>query len=167
VVDVGEVVELEGIRIAGIGDPLFRPNRAPEGYEGANEAALLSAGEQLLDSVDADPAPVDVVMVHNPKVAQPLVGKVPLILDGHTHKRRGRTERGTLELTQGSSGGAGLRTLEGEAALPLQLSVLHFDPDGALLAVDDITVGGLGERSVTVERRTPQSYGDLSKTPQQ
>ena len=28
-----------------------------------------------------------------------------------------------------------------------------------VLAVDDITIGGLGERSVTVERRSPSSYG--------
>lgn len=69
-------------------------------------------------------------------------------------------EDGTVELTQGSSGGAGLRTLDGDQPLPLQMSVLHFDRDGALLAVDDITIGGLGQRSVTVERRTPEAFGD-------
>ena len=163
VLDDGEIVEIAGVRFAGIGDPLFRPNKqAKEQIEGDN-ARLRAAGERLLMAIDADPAPVDVVVVHNPKVAEPLLGKVPLILDGHTHERRARVENGTLELTQGSSGGAGLRTLDGEDEdpLPLQMSVLHFDPTGALLAVDDITVGGLGERSVTVERRTPQSYGDV------
>ncbi|MEX2288923.1 MAG: metallophosphoesterase [Mycobacteriales bacterium] len=162
--EAGEVVEVAGIRFAGIGDPLFRPNKAQKGDAEANEAKLLAAGERLLAAIDDDPAPVDVVLVHNPKVAEPLFGRVPLILDGHTHERRHRTGAGTLELTQGSSGGAGLRTLDEGEALPLQMSVLHFDEVGALLAVDDITVGGLGQRSVTVERRAPSSYGDLSKS---
>jgi hypothetical protein len=124
-----------------------------------NDERLLGAGERLADSVEASEQPVHVALVHQPKMAEPLMGRVPLVLDGHVHERRSRVDKGTLELTQGSSGGAGLRTLDGDSALPLQMSVLHFDDDGTLLAVDDITIGGLGERSVTVERRTPQSYG--------
>lgn len=159
VVDDGEIIDVAGVSIAGIGDPLFRPNKSAGSQVEADDAALRAAGERLAAAVEAAPSPVDVVMVHNPKTAAPLFGKVPLILDGHTHERRHRFEDGTLELTQGSSGGAGLRTFDGEGALPLQMSVLHFDGDGALIGVDDITVGGLGQRSVTVERQTPQSYG--------
>jgi hypothetical protein len=99
-------------------------------------------------------------VVHNPKVARPLTGAVPLVLDGHTHERRSQVHDGTLELTQGSSGGAGLRTLDGDEALPLQASVLHFNASAALLAVDNITVGGVGRRSVILERRSLESYGE-------
>ena len=159
VLDDGEVIEVAGVRFAGIGDPLFRPNKTVDSQREAENAALRAAGERLRRAIEASAVPVDVALVHNPEVAQPLAGAVPLVLDGHTHERRFELHDGTLELTQGSSGGAGLRTLDGDEALPLQMSVLHFDASGALLAADDITVGGVGERSVTVERRSAESYG--------
>ncbi len=84
-----------------------------------------------------------------------------MVLVGHLHERRARLRFGTLELTLGSSGGAGLRTLRGDAPLPLQMSVLHLARrTGALIAVDEVTVSGLCARSVTIERRSPESYYD-------
>jgi predicted phosphodiesterase len=165
VLDEGEVVEIGGVRFAGTGDPLFTPTKQVSTESEANDAKLLSAGEMLAEAIRAQNAPVDVALVHEPKMAPPLFGHVPLVLDGHVHKRGSRTGDGTLELTQGSSGGAGLRTLDGEEPLPLEMSVLHFDRTGGLMAVDDITIGGLGRRSVTVERRTPDSYGDQDDEP--
>ena len=159
VLDDGSEVVVGGVRFMGTGDPLFTPNKQVAAQVARDDELLARAGERLADAVEASQEPVHVALVHQPKMAEPLMGRVPLVLDGHTHKRASRVDKGTLELTQGSSGGAGLRTLDGEEALPLQMSVLHFDPDGTLLAVDDITIGGLGERSVTVERRTPESYG--------
>jgi predicted phosphodiesterase len=160
VLDDGAVVEVAGVRFAGIGDPLYTPSKRVKTESEANEALLLSAGEQLRSAIETQTEPVHVALVHEPTMAEPLFGAVPLILDGHVHERRHRSADGTLELTQGSSGGAGLRTLDQEDALPLQMSVLHFDEDGVLLAVDDITIGGLGQQSVTVERRSPSSYGE-------
>lgn len=170
VLDDGAVVEVAGVRFAGIGDPLYTPNKRVQNESEQNDARLREAGEELLASIEAETEPVDVALVHEPTMADPLFGHVPLVLDGHVHERRHRTADGTLELTQGSSGGAGLRTLDTEDALPLQMSILNFDDEGVLLAVDDITIGGLGERSVTVERRSPASYGadpdpDPSPTP--
>ena len=159
VLDDGDVVEVAGVRFAGIGDPLYTPNKQVQTDREANRDLLLAAGQELRDAIEQADEPVDVALVHEPTMAEPLLGAVPLVLDGHVHERRSRTEDGTIELTQGSSGGAGLRTLDQEEALPLQMSVLHFDDEGALLAVDDITIGGLGQRSVTVERRSPSSYG--------
>lgn len=162
VLDDGDVIELAGVRFAGIGDPLFTPNKRVKTESEANDQKLLAAGEELAEAIEAESEPVDVALVHEPKMAEPLFGKVPLILDGHLHERRHRVADGTLELTQGSTGGAGLRTLDKDEALPLQMSILHFDDEGTLLAVDDVTVGGLGQRSVTVERRTPSSYGEVA-----
>ena len=166
VLDRGEVVEVGGVRFAGIGDPLFTPTKRVSTESEANDERLRAAGEQLVDAIEAQAEPVDVALGHEPTMAEPLFGHVPLVLDGHVHERRFRVEDGTLELTQGSSGGAGLRTLDGEEAMPLQMSVLHFDEEGQLLAVDDITIGGLGQRSVTVERRTPDSYGAVEEQPE-
>jgi predicted phosphodiesterase len=167
VLEQGEVVEVRGVRFAGTGDPTFTPNKQVRAVSEANDDKLRRAGERLREALRTEASPVDVVLVHQPKMAEPLLGAVPLILDGHVHERGSRVQDGTLELTQGSSGGAGLRTLDrDEEALPLQMSVLHFDREGALLAVDDVTIGGLGQRSVTVERRTPASY-DVEAEPQQ
>jgi predicted phosphodiesterase len=162
VLDDGATSEIAGVRFAGIGDPLFRPNKEVKDESDQNDTALLRAGKALRAAIEAEGA--DVALVHEPKMAEPLFGAVPLVLDGHVHERRSRVGEGTLELTQGSSGGAGLRTLDEGTPLPLQMSILHFDGSGALLAVDDITIGGLGQRSVTVERRTPASY-DVEPAP--
>jgi predicted phosphodiesterase len=159
VLDDGAVVEIAGVRFTGTGDPLFRPSRTPTGESQANDRLLKEAGQALRVVIEAQPEPVDVALVHNPLPAEQLAGAVPLVLSGHAHERRHRVADGTLALTQGSSGGAGLRTLDRGDPLPLQMSVLHFDHGGALTAVDEVTVGGLGERSVTLQRRTPQSYG--------
>jgi hypothetical protein len=59
----------------------------------------------------------------------------------------------TLLLVEGSTGGAGLRGLQGEEPEPLTASVLYFDPASRqLLAYDRITVAGLGETGATIER---------------
>jgi hypothetical protein len=62
-------------------------------------------------------------------------------------------EDGTLLMVEGSTGGAGLRGLQGEEPTPLTCTVLYLDPDtGALRAYDEITLGGLGETEVTIQR---------------
>ena len=165
VLDGGRTVEVAGIRFTGVGHPLFRPNRATEEAARDNDIRLRAAGDELADEVDADPAPVDVALTHESSMAEPLIGKVPLLLSGHAHERSHRAGGGSLQLVQGSSGGAGLRGLDGDEPLPLEMSVLHFDDEGSLLAVDDISVGGLGQSSVTVERRAPASYGDVDEEP--
>ena len=48
---------------------------------------------------------------------------------------------------------AGLRGLQGEYPEPLTCTVLYLDPGtGALRAYDEITLGGLGETEVTIQR---------------
>ncbi len=59
----------------------------------------------------------------------------------------------TLLLVEGSTGGAGLRGLQGDDPEPLAASVLYFDPDTRrLVAYDRITVAWLGEAGATIER---------------
>jgi predicted phosphodiesterase len=163
VLDSGAVVEMAGLHWAGTGDPRYAPSSLVRDAPGVEGATLAAAGTRLANAIDASPERVDVALVHEPGMATPLDGHVPLVLDGHTHERGYRTGDGTLELTQGSSGGAGLRTLEGSTPLPLQMSILHLDSRlGTLLAVDDVTVGGVGESSATVQRHTAESYTDGS-----
>ena len=56
-------------------------------------------------------------------------------------------------LVEGSTGGAGLRGLQGEEPEPLTASVLYFDPETKqLVAYDRITVAWLGDAGATIER---------------
>jgi hypothetical protein len=55
-------------------------------------------------------------------------------------------------MVEGSTGGAGLRGLEGDKATPLTLSVLYFDEHHDLKAYDDIQLGGTGESNVEMQR---------------
>jgi predicted MPP superfamily phosphohydrolase len=152
----GSAVTVAGIEIAGIPDPRFTPDKST-GDDEAGDDVLEESGEELADLVAELPDPSDVAMVHDPKQARPLDGVVPLVLAGHTHERQvSELDDGTVLMVQGSTGGAGLRALEGEYPEPLTCTVLYFDPEtGRLQAYDEITLGGLGETEVTIQRRTP------------
>ncbi len=165
VLDNGRIVDVAGIRWAGIGDPRFTPDKqtGDDADSPANEESLAEAGTQLATAIKAASPPVDVALVHEPAMAEPLAGTVPLVLDGHTHQRAyHELSRSTLELTQGSSGGAGLRTLDSGKPLPLESSILYFSPSThRLIAVDDVTVSGLGLESVTIQRHSASYYAKL------
>lgn len=126
---------------------------------------MIDSGAELAAAIRGSGEPVDVAAVHDPITGEPLDGLVPVVLAGHTHDRRvgpvipppegedAEPEPGaTLMMVQGSTGGAGLRGLEGEDPEPLALSVLYFDPDRRLVAYDDITVGGHGLSEAAVQR---------------
>jgi predicted MPP superfamily phosphohydrolase len=164
------LVSVAGLTFAGIGDPRFtpdqrtRPHTEPE--EEVRQLAVVEAGAQLAATIRAASQPVHVAAVHDPVAAPPLDGLAGVVLAGHTHERQigpvipppegeepPPPEAGqSLLMVQGSTGGAGLRGLEGETPEPLALSVLYFDQEPKLVAYDDITIGGHGLSEATVQR---------------
>jgi predicted phosphodiesterase len=146
-------VTVAGIQVIGTPDPRFTPDKTT-GDDDAGEEVLVDSGEQLADVAGTLDPPPAIAMVHDPGQAAPLDGIVPLVLAGHTHEREvSQLENGTLLMVQGSTGGAGLRALEGEYPEPLTCTVLYVDPaTGELRAYDEITLGGLGETEVTIQR---------------
>lgn len=160
-----QVKNVAGLTFAGIGDLRFTPDKltSPPGHGHTDHAIeeVVSSGAKLADTIRRFGQPVDMALVHDPTSATPLDGEVPIVLAGHTHKREvrqmpaintGPNAAKTLLMIQGSTGGAGLRGLEQEQPLPLALSVLYFDNQRALDAYDDISVGGAGLATVTLER---------------
>lgn len=143
-------VTVGGLQVVGTPDTRFTPD--PDADDGAE--TLEESGEGLAEFVGTLPEQPAIAMVHDPEQAPPLDGVVPLVLAGHTHERAvTRLDRGTLLMVQGSTGGAGLRALQGEFPEPLTCTVLYLDPQtGALTAYDEITLGGLGQTEVTIER---------------
>ncbi|MBQ1068523.1 metallophosphoesterase, partial [Micromonospora sp. D75] len=93
---------------------------------------------------------------------------------GHTHARQVSKlpevpgKQPTTLMVEGSTGGAGLRGLEGEKPTPLTMTVLYFDQQKLLQAYDEITVGGTGQSQVNLERhviRDPAKGDQVPVTP--
>ncbi len=175
-----EVVTVAGLTIAGIGDPRFTPDQSTDPFDGDPDLSrqrVVESGEQLAETIRRQVRPVHVAAVHDPLAAGPLDGLVPYVLAGHTHRRSvgpvtGPLPEGeqldpgqTLLLVQGSTGGAGLRGLQGEHPAPLAMSVLYFDPTGRLVAYDDIAVGGHGLSEVTLQRHVLPLPADAEADP--
>jgi predicted phosphodiesterase len=160
---------IKGLTFAGIGDPLFTPDKQvnPQGTGQAQQTldSLRLAGESLAQTVILAPVPVDIALVHDAKMAEPLAGRVPLVLAGHEHERRSATlvngPSATRLLVEGSTGGAGLRGLEGERPRSLEMSILYFDQTRDLLATDEITVGGTGLAEVTLKRHIMEALSTI------
>ncbi|MFD0555552.1 putative MPP superfamily phosphohydrolase [Stackebrandtia endophytica] len=169
----GEVVEVDGLRIGGIGDPRFTPDKSAKPSDWREEQVMLDNGIELRDNIIAEGG-ADVALVHDPVSAGPLADVVPLVLSGHRHQRQSELiSDETLLLVQGSTGGAGLRGLQQDTPVPLQLSVMYFDSETKLLqAFDDISVGGVGETEVTLQRHIltdglPDDASDLFPSPEE
>lgn len=160
-----KVVTVKGFKIAGIGDPRFTPdkhaNPAGSGDSRQSVERVLWAGESLADTIAKQGGYVDLALVHDPASAGALAGYTPLVLAGHMHGRSvgllgdGRTRL----MVEGSTGGAGLRGLEGDKPTPLAMSVLYFDDLRQLLAYDDITIGGTGLAEVSLSRHVVEPPG--------
>jgi predicted MPP superfamily phosphohydrolase len=144
-------VTVAGIEIVGAPDPRFTPDKDAQG---GDTEPLQQNGKNLAAFVSTLPEPPAIAMVHDPGAAPPLDGEVPLVLAGHKHKRAVSVlDGGTRLMVEGSTGGAGLRGLQGEKPTPLTCTVLYLHPDtGDLVAYDEITLGGLGETEVTITR---------------
>lgn len=158
VLDRGKSVRAGGLRIAGIGDPQFTPDRS---VVPAGDPAERRVGRELAASIreqKADGRPVDIAVAHNPVAAEQTDGTVPLALAGHIHRRTNKVmDGGTRIMTQGSTGGSGLRAIEGAHPDPIEASVLYLDRDThRLQAWDEITLGGLGLAKAEVSRHLPK-----------
>ncbi|WP_338684234.1 metallophosphoesterase [Streptomyces acidiscabies] len=153
VLDEGRAVTLAGLRFAGMGDPQFTPDRSAAREKGVQEAA----GRQLAGALRLGP-PADVAVVHEPSAAREVDGTVPLVLAGHLHHRETEVmKKGTRLRVEGSTGGSGLRAVEGKHPDPIEASILYFDRDSRRLqAWDEIRLGGLGETTAQVSRHLAQ-----------
>ncbi|MFR9790381.1 metallophosphoesterase family protein [Streptomyces sp. MB22_4] len=154
VLDDGHARTVGGLRFAGMGDPQFTPDRA---VAPGGDAAERLAGARLdsaLRSQRAAGTPVDVAIAHEPVAARETDGEVPLVLCGHLHHEGDeRLPYGTRLRMEGSTGGSGLRAVEGKYPAPIEASVLYFDRDShRLQAWDAIRLGGLGLATAEVSR---------------
>lgn len=162
----GQAETVGGLRFWGLGDPRFTPDRSePLSREDQREIADDHASEvaDLLGDEPPGQPPIDVALVHDPRVAEELGGLVPLVLAGHTHEtdtyQLGDDDETTV-LVEGSTGGAGLRGLQGDEPEPMTASLLYFDPESQdLVAYDRILVEGFGG-GATIDRHVMADGSD-------
>ncbi|WIM95547.1 metallophosphoesterase [Actinoplanes oblitus] len=176
-----KITTVDGVTIAGIGDPQFTPDKSETNKAGDNSGSelLTATGRRLATTISDSGKKVDIALVHDPEMAPPLSGVVPLVLAGHKHQRSvamlpappapdpsgsaspspapsaSAAVEGPMPtrlMVEGSTGGAGLRGLEHEEPTPLSLSVLYFDENHTLKAYDDIQLGGTGQSNVEMQR---------------
>ncbi len=149
----GSMREVAGLRIWGSGDPRFTPDKTTRD-DNVGKEALLQQGQRLAAGMRNSGLTPDVVVLHDPAEAEAFTGSTPLVLAGHTHQRGTRLlSSGTRLFIQGSTGGAGLRGLEHEQPTPIEMSILYINQAShRLQGWDDITIGGLGQKSAEIKR---------------
>ncbi|MEV0224612.1 metallophosphoesterase [Streptomyces sp. NPDC050704] len=158
VLDDGRAASVAGLRFAGIGDPQFTPDRTTEpGADNAQELAGARLASALRDQRAAG-TPVDIAIAHEPSAARETDGEVPLVLAGHLHHNEMEVMKyGTRLRIEGSTGGSGLRAVEGKYPDPIEASILYIDRDSRRLqAWDEIKLGGLGLTTAEVSRHLPK-----------
>nr|BFE68342.1 hypothetical protein GCM10020092_016430 [Actinoplanes digitatis] len=176
------MVTVNGLTIAGIGDPEFTPDKSEKARGGRGRSRTVAAAGQRRGAGHHHPGVED----------EGRHGDGARPGDGATALRRGAAGAGraparargqdpgraaarglpsaaptpapsasaatqppmeTRLMVQGSTGGAGLRGLEDDEPTPLMMSVLYFDENQTLKAYDDIQLGGTGEQNVTMQRK--------------
>ncbi|MGA4877932.1 metallophosphoesterase family protein [Streptomyces lydicamycinicus] len=157
VLDHGKVTQVAGVRIAGVGDPQFTPDRS---VVAAGDPAERTAGGHLADALRTQRlagTPVDLALAHNPAAVREADGLAPLALAGHVHHRENTLlPQGTRLMVEGSTGGGGLRAVHNKKPEPVLASVLYLDRrTKRLQAWDEITLGGLGLSRAEVSRHLP------------
>jgi hypothetical protein len=147
----GRAVTVQGLRLYGAPHPLFTPDPGFDLDDREIAEAVRAAGETLAEDL-ATEGSVDILAVHDDRMAEASAGLVPLVISGHFHEFGEGTAGGTLFLRSASTGGGGLDTFTAEEAIPLGAQVLHFEGSPPrLVAFDRISLDP-DTRDLTVDR---------------
>lgn len=162
----GRAVAIEGLTIYGLGHPAFTPARGvPVDGEAFAETAR-GAGDEILSAMTTADDPIELVAVHDDRMAEAVAGRVPVVVSGHFHENRALVTDGTLFLRVGTTGGSGAGIFR-DLAIPLSAEVLYFSraETPELLAYDlieqDASTGSLTVQRVTIA----QEFGELEPSP--
>jgi predicted phosphodiesterase len=145
---LGEVVvRVGGLRVAGYADPFER--RRAEGFRQLREPRPTRSQQRAFaDWLRPLLGRVDVVMVHEPQLAEAAVEELrarpprrPLaILTGHTHEQRLRASHNLLELNAGTAGGGGTGNLDRNQPFGVAVLIYSARPRFRPLAADLVRI---------------------------
>lgn len=121
----GRATTVGGLTVYGLGHPAFTPARGVP-VDGDDFAELArSAGTVIAEDLEAID-PVDIVAVHDDRMAEAVAGQVPLVISGHFHETTATVVNGTLFLRIGTTGGSGAGIFRGLEDIPFSAEVLYF-----------------------------------------
>jgi predicted phosphodiesterase len=138
----GDVAEVEGLTIYGLGDPFFTDERGAPAEDEEVEELVAAAAEEVAGDIEALPEPPDIVVVHDDRMAAEIAGLVPLVVSGHFHENRDQVIDGTVFLRVGTTGGAGPTGFTAEDDVPFSAEVLYLREEAGemhLVAWDVVT----------------------------
>jgi predicted phosphodiesterase len=162
----GTTTVQDGLRIYGLGDPVPPPT-VTRLSDSTFETRVLAVDPLLLSDVERSPQPIDIVAVHDDRMAQSVAGHVPLVLSGHFHVNGAGVSNGTLYLRVGTTGGSNFATFLPDQGIPLSAEVLYFEPGSPpQLVAYDLIEQSPKTGALTVTRHLiEQEYGTLRPTP--
>lgn len=138
----GNAVTFKGLTIAGKADPAS----ASTEMSVMTPEQVAAAAEEIGPVISAAGG-VDILAVHNDKLAQRFFGVVPVVLHGHDHRMKVVQDRGTVLVDAGTTGAAGLRLLEKPGGVPFTVALLHFSNGGPKEgAAEQVAMGREGAR---------------------
>jgi predicted phosphodiesterase len=134
----GQQVEFSGLRILGVAD-----GGASQSSPAAMSLAQVEQMAGMIDGLVADMEPL-LLAVHNHRVAALVKEEVPVILYGHDHRLGVKSQEGRVLVGAGTTGAAGIRSLQAKESIPFSMALLYFGGEELeLLAVDTIKVDTL------------------------
>jgi predicted phosphodiesterase/type IV secretory pathway protease TraF len=135
----GRARTVDGLTIYGLGHPAYTPARGVPVDDEAFAELARSAGPVIAADLDRIEQPVDVVAVHDDRMAEAVAGLVPLVISGHFHETTSSVSNGTIFLRVGTTGGSGAGIFRG-LDIPFSAEVLYFSTgeDPELIAYDVI-----------------------------
>ena len=134
----GQQVEFSGLRILGVADW-----GASQSSPAAMSLAQVEQMAGMIDGLVADMEPL-LLAVHNHRVAALVKEEVPVILYGHDHRLGVKSQEGRVLVGAGTTGAAGIRSLQAKEPIPFSMALLYFGGEELeLLAVDTIKVDTL------------------------
>lgn len=122
----GTTTVQDGLHIYGRGSPI-RPPTVERLSDDVFAERVRAEGQVVLADVEALETPVDVVAVHDDRMAEAVAGLVPLVISGHFHENGVAVVNGTLYLRVGTTGGSNFATFRTEEGIPLSAEVLYFE----------------------------------------
>ncbi|PKM48005.1 MAG: hypothetical protein CVV03_00065 [Firmicutes bacterium HGW-Firmicutes-8] len=157
----GGINKIEGLKIAGIGDPLSLSNKTRSPVQ----TEIDEFTEKLQSIIDGSGGRPDIVVAHNPNIAANFWGKVPVVLTGHDHQYKIKTKQNSVFIDAGTSGASGVGALKIKEEIPYSFVLLHFDrtKDGIRLKYTDTIRISNQQSGYSLERRVyPELYGAIA-----
>ncbi len=152
---------IDSIVVGGFPDPASKSlSPAP-----SSDARLAEEAARITGIIDSHQPRPFIAAVHDPKEAATLDGKVPVVLEGHTHRQGIEIRNGAVYLDAGSTGAGGFRGFNHEGESPSSLQVLYVSRNPQkLVAVDSISIYGFSQEFSVSRRVFAADEGAVKET---